>query len=214
MGTGTFPKVSWIALASLTVFLAALHAAPAKAFICANDPSRTIFAGGPGTEACSQFNDEATCNKAFHRSGAGHLAQCAWRNDGCEGDTRFGSSCEQLPMPQTCIDPTRTIMLAGGTDGPNSGDEVCGTLTDQETCEMAWHTTVKSVGISCCWTGTGCEGSAFGFGNGQCAQRNTCFASTFSRTGAPALSTLGLVAIGLCLFAIGAGRLRPLRRSR
>lgn len=200
-----------IALACLLSVLAA----PVRAQVCANDPSRTLFVGGPSTDACSLSNDETTCNRSFHRSGAGHLAPCVWSGDTCDGNTvgedpTVDRSCETLPDPQTCIDPTRTVQLAGGTAGFNSGTSVCEALSDQESCEEAWHTTTKGVGISCCWQTTGsCVGSVWGFSNGDCTVGNTCFASTAGASNAPTMGTWAMLMVGLALLGLGGTKLRP-----
>lgn len=102
------------------------------------------------------------------------------------------------------------MKLTGGSNGNDSGSEVCRDLNDEDTCESAWHTTPKGVGIACCWDGDSCEGSAFGFGMGTCTHGNTCFASA-GRTAAPAVAPWGLLAIGVALMAIGAKRLRTSR---
>ena len=51
------------------------QSSPVSALICANEPSRTTFVGGPGTDACSSIKDLDTCLKSFHRSGVLHLAK-------------------------------------------------------------------------------------------------------------------------------------------
>jgi hypothetical protein len=207
-----------VAVRSSAILLAALgcviglEAGSARAQICANDPTRTIFAGGPGTEACDQFdNDQEDCERAFHRSGAGHLAPCVWDSD-CQGNTAHyvpgeANTCEDLPE-QGCIDPTRTLRLEGGSDGADSGTLVCNSLTDRETCETAWHTTPKGVGISCCWDEDrdGCEGSVWGFSNGGCLVGNTCFASS-GPAPAPTLDSIGMLAIASALLFLGVRRI-------
>jgi hypothetical protein len=205
---------------ALVLGLALVGATPAGAVICANDPSRTIFAGGPHKEACLQFTDQATCLQAFHKSGAGPLAPCIW-NGQCQGNTRGAQSgtpqsCETLP-PQNCAgDPSRTIKLAGGTNGSDSGSEVCRSL-DQASCEMAWHTTPKGAGMACCWSPgqSKCFGSANGFSFQGCTHDNTCFVEGLStRAPAPVLSQWTLFALAVGLFSVGTVKLRSIRRSR
>lgn len=196
-----------------------LAGAQAQAQTCANLPGRTIFAGGPGTEACQQFDsDQENCERAFHRSGAGHLAPCVWTGD-CRGNTAgydkaTANSCESLPSPQACADPTRTLELTGGADGPDSGNNVCGSISDEDTCETAWHTTPKGVGIACCWRQEqdDCAGSAWGFSNSSCTHGNTCFAGAGGRTAAPTFGTFGLFLLAAVMVALGAGQLRVHRR--
>lgn len=209
---------SFRGLSALLSALVLFAAAPAEAQTCANDRSRTIFAGGPGTEACDQFDgDQENCERAFHRSGAGHLAPCVWDGN-CFGNTAHfvtdtPNSCEVLPEPQTCADPTRTLMLTGGANGSNSGSNVCQSVSDEETCETAWHTTPKGVGIACCWREEedDCVGSAWGFANGGCTHGNTCFVST-ARTSAPTFGTFGLLLLVAVMVALGASQLQ--RTSR
>jgi hypothetical protein len=204
------PKV--LALATVLVVLGFLTTS-ARALVCARDPSRTLFAGGPGTDACSSINDQNTCVKSFHLSGAGHLAPCAW-DGSCFGNTAnfedsAPQSCELLPDPQTCIDPTRTIKLTGGDGDPRV--MACQAITDEESCEMAWHTTRKGVGMACCWRpgSSDCVGSAWGFNNDDCTHGNTCFASSTGLQAAPASGTWGLVLVATVLLAFGVARLRP-----
>lgn len=197
------------AVAAVLMFVATAFSTPVAAEVCANDPSRTMFVGGPGTDACSNVNDQATCEKSFHRSGAGPLAPCFWES-GCNGNTAgfdegTAQSCEDLP-PQGCVDPTRTIALTGGTVA-QSGSSVCQSITDEETCEMAWHTTVKGVGIACCWNGNNCVGGANGFWDGTCTHGNTCFLVAGTAP-APATGTWGLLLVGTVLLGMGAVRLR------
>jgi hypothetical protein len=206
-------------LLGLTVVVGAT---PAGAAICANDPSRTIFAGGPGAGvgggACMQFTDKATCNMAFHQSGAGPLAPCAWNGSSCFGNTNgrvsgTSPSCEQLPAQQSCADSARTIKLAGGTDGGSSGSAVCQDLTDEAMCETAWHTTTKGVGIACCWTGSGCRGSVAGFVFFGCTHGNTCFVNT-RPAAAPAISDRNTLVLAAGLLLLGLFSVRRLARRR
>jgi hypothetical protein len=226
MTTHGVSKHSALAIASALLGLTVVvGATPAGAVICANDPSRTIFAGGPGVGvssqgACLQFTDEATCNMAFHQSGAGPLAPCRWVSGtpgNCEGNTRnqlddtVAHSCQTLPAP-SCADASRTIKLTGGTVAA-SGTNVCQTLRDQTSCETAWHTGAKGVGIACCWDGTQCVGSIWGFANSTCTHGNTCFVAT-GPAAAPAVSHWTSVALGMTLLGIGWVRSRAIRRRR
>ena len=205
------PKV--LALATVLVVLGCLTTS-AGALVCARDPSRTLFAGGPGTDACSNINDQSTCVRSFHLSGAGHLAPCAW-DGSCFGNTAnfedsAPQSCELLPDPQTCIDPTRTIKLTGGDGDPRV--MACQAITDEESCEMAWHTTRKGVGIACCWDGEDCVGSGYAFWNSTCTHGNTCFVSSAtSKQTATTTGTWGLVLVATVLLAFGATQLRRRR---
>jgi hypothetical protein len=80
---------------------------------CPNDPTR-VFAGGPDTNACRQFNGmEAACNGAYHLGGAGY-ASCFYNaaNNTCLGcgPSNEGEDCINtcLPVPP-CQDASRTI---------------------------------------------------------------------------------------------------------
>jgi hypothetical protein len=213
-----FSRLAAVTFAGILACAATVLSAPAGAQICANDPSRTLFAGGPGTDACDNINDQTTCEKSFHRSGAGQLAPCVWTSgNGCFGNTAnfedsAPASCDTLPEPQTCIDPTRTIALTGGLGG-GPRVEACREMSDEESCEMAWHTTRKGVGIACCWDGTDCVGSVNGFYSGTCTHGNTCFASTAGQQSAPTVGTWGLVLAATVLLALGVTALRPGRSA-
>jgi hypothetical protein len=213
----TFSVGRKLALLSALAIVVSAQWYPLHAQVCANDSNRTIFTGGPGTEACFTISDQATCARAFHRSGAGQFAPCAWNGISCEGNTRgehsdVAQTCETLPDPATCIDPTRTLKLTNTSTGPNTGDSVCQSLSDEETCESAWHVGAKAVGIACCWEENEgrCLGSAWGFNNGECTHGNTCFAST-SQTAAPAVRTLGLFVAGAVLLLFGITQLSTKR---
>ena len=68
------------------------------------DPSRTIFAGGPGTQACHQFDgDQTSCEAAWHMSGAGYPASCFYDAGICSG---CGPSNEGAGLcTNTCVPP-------------------------------------------------------------------------------------------------------------
>jgi hypothetical protein len=51
---------------------------------CTLDASRTTFAGGPGTGACFELADEASCLQAFHIGQCGR-ASCYWTGSNCQG---------------------------------------------------------------------------------------------------------------------------------
>jgi hypothetical protein len=86
-------------------------------------------------------------------------------------------------------------------------------MSDEESCEMAWHTTRKGVGMACCWDGDSCVGSANGFWDGSCTHGNTCFVSSaVSKQTAPTTGTWGLLLVATVLLAFGATQLRRGRR--
>jgi hypothetical protein len=117
---------------------------------CTDDPSRTIFAGGPGTNACRQYdNDQSSCEQAFHRGSAG-IASCFYNSDedecrGCGPANEGQGNCTNTCDPATCAeDPSRTI-FAGG---PDTG--ACRQYdNDQSSCEQAFHRGVA--GIASCF---------------------------------------------------------------
>src|SRR4029453_7781679 len=105
-----------LALLSALAIVVSAQWYPLHAQVCANDSNRTIFTGGPGTEACFTISDQPTVAGRFHRSGPG-------KGRSWEGNTRGEHSegaqtCETLPDPATCIDPTRTLKLTNTSTGP------------------------------------------------------------------------------------------------
>src|SRR6185369_12921076 len=49
---------------------------------CAQDPSRTVFVGGPGSTACHAFDgDQGSCALAFHRDSDSRSASCYYDSD-------------------------------------------------------------------------------------------------------------------------------------
>ncbi len=110
---------------------------------CAQDPGLTLFAGGPGTAACHQFDDNpASCNLAYHQGGNGLVASC-FPTIECEPCGRGGEGATApagggaaagggagipsdgdptdfcintcVPAPPCTLDPTRTFV-----GGPNT----------------------------------------------------------------------------------------------
>jgi hypothetical protein len=80
---------------------------------CPTDPTRTVFAGGPGTAACAQFATQEACEMAFHVNGFGEPASCAWRADGCVGcgpTNETNEDCVNTCRTRTCADATRTAL--------------------------------------------------------------------------------------------------------
>ena len=51
---------------------------------CDMDTSRILFGGGPGTGACFEFDDQASCLAAFHVGQCG-VASCYWTGGSCQG---------------------------------------------------------------------------------------------------------------------------------
>jgi hypothetical protein len=106
---------------------------------CERDPSRTIFAGGPGTQACQQFDgDPVSCLTAFHQGQNGGLASCFYDGGSCLGcGAMGGNSCLNtcLHGVAACTeDPGRTL-FAGGPQ-----TQACHAFDgNQSGCEDAYH---------------------------------------------------------------------------
>jgi len=146
---------------------------------CPGDPSRTIYAGGPNTSACHQFdNDQPNCEKAFHTSQDCGPASC-WFDfqsgdcNGCGPDNRQNGQCVNTCVegPASCPgDPSRTI-FAGF-----SNSSACHNLDFSQTlCEKAFHMTQEGYTASCYWDVAYEECNGCGpnhFNNGDC--QNTC----------------------------------------
>lgn len=141
---------------------------------CAKDPSRTLFTGGPDTNACHVYDgDPASCASAFHRGSSG-VASCYYdfgdcsgcgpnnqQNGNCMNSCAFGApSCEN--------DPTRTRFMGG----PNNG--ACHAFDgDPAGCAQAFHIDQNGNADSCYYDIDGDECRGCGPGNvGQCI--NTC----------------------------------------
>jgi hypothetical protein len=143
---------------------------------CPLDSSRTIFAGGPDTEACHQFDgDQTSCVKAFHRGDSG-IASCfynATNNEclGCGPSNESRGKCTNscAPPPSCPLDSSRTIFAGGpGTEACHQFDD------DQTSCVIAFHR--GDDGIASCFfdaTNNQCRGcGSSNEGSGQCT--NTC----------------------------------------
>lgn len=78
---------------------------------CTADPTRTIFAGGPNTAACRQFDgDQASCEAAWHFGGAG-AASCFYDSGSCLGcGPNNSGSCTN-----TCAGSPCTGIVAGNS---------------------------------------------------------------------------------------------------
>ncbi len=123
------------------------------------DPTRTVDAGGPGTQACKQFTDQASCEAAYHTDANGNAASCYWdaANGWCAGcgptnegagactNTCAGGSSGGGGSTGACADPTRTV------DAGGPGTQACKQFTDQASCEAAYHTDANGNAASCYW---------------------------------------------------------------
>ncbi len=148
------------------------------ALVCQGQPSRTIFAGGPNSGACHQFDtDPSSCSQAFHREQNGDIASCFVAYDcvPCGADNRnldtfsVGSaaycinSC--VPAP-TCLDGSRTEFVGGPFT------QSCHVHDDNQTaCEQAFAMSSDGV-VSCYYDNGSCSGC--GPQNGGHGCTNTC----------------------------------------
>jgi len=150
-------------------------------FACTQDPSRTVFVGGPNSSACHVYDgDPASCETAFHRTQNGKAASCYYDYDsnscsGC-GPSNVGygycvNTC--VSGPPTCADPSRTKFLGG------SGSGACGIFSGTSgsavDCESSFHLDRNGNPASCFFDATfnlchGCGPS--NESSGEC--HNTC----------------------------------------
>ena len=124
---------------------------PGPSPLCPADPSRTIFAGGPSTAGCSQFDgDQVSCEKTFDVPADCGPASCFYASGSCspcDANNAQSGSCVNTCVegPPTCPgDPVRTI-LAGF-----SGSAACTYLSFSQTlCEKAFHVGGNGIVASC-----------------------------------------------------------------
>ncbi|MEM7101413.1 MAG: hypothetical protein AAF541_24400, partial [Pseudomonadota bacterium] len=146
-------------------------ACPACELPTCADPARTLFVGGPGTQACQVLSgDEAACNAAFHVGNNGDIASCVFDDfDGsCRGcgpaRANAGACTDACDTPPECSgDPSRTLYAGGHLTA------ACLTLSgDDEACNSAFHG--GRGGLAPCFVNSG---FCFGCGptnaaNGEC----------------------------------------------
>lgn len=128
------------------------------------DQTRTVFAGGPGSRACRQFDDnQAMCEQAFHLGGQG-VASCYYDAGECRG---CGPNNEgQSQCTNTCVPPVVPTCEAGRTI-----TESCDPIAEFECDE--WFAFNGNESESCFWDGVSCRGcDPFHEGNGDCT--NEC----------------------------------------
>lgn len=172
-GCPTIPTTTTIANSTTTT-----STAPNLGLLCPADPTRTIFAGGPGSQACHQFDgDPVGCNKAFHVGGDGcGASSCYYDFGSCNGcgaqnETRglCVNTCER-GAPSCPGDSSRTI-FAGYAQS-----SACRNLDFSQTlCEKAFHIDRTGQPASCYYDSN--QGSCLGCGptnlqDGAC--QNTC----------------------------------------
>ncbi len=98
---------------------------------CPNDPTRTIFAGGPQTEACQHLKTQVDCEHAFHASRNLAPTSCFWDGDECRG---CGPRNEN---DQDCTNTCRTI---GCSDASRTTLRRCESVgNDAVACDQTWH---------------------------------------------------------------------------
>jgi hypothetical protein len=141
---------------------------------CPEDATRTLFAGGPGTEACHQFDgNKPGCLSAYHLDQCRNATSCYYDDDddecrGCGPNNQQDGACLNTCKtgPASCdLDPSRTLF--GG--GPGTG--ACGEFTDQASCLAAFH--VGQCGVASCYWNGSCAGCGpNNFFEGECF--NTC----------------------------------------
>ena len=120
---------------------------------CDADPTRTVYAGGPNTSACTQFDgNPAVCESAFHRTQCGTTASCFYDPNsgdcrGCGPQNESDGSCTNTCVlgPSTCTqDPARTIFAGGPFSQAchqHDGDPL--------TCQQAYHRDQCGKATSC-----------------------------------------------------------------
>ena len=132
---------------------------------CLGDPNRTVFAGGPGINACMAFGTEGSCEEAWHKTFFGTAASCFWDGFDCRGCGGLeGIACTNTcsPPPVCLSDPNRTLFVGGPEQG------ACQALGNEPTCESAFHRGFTGTASSCFWDPNtpGCFGCGPG-GSGQ-----------------------------------------------
>jgi hypothetical protein len=93
---------------------------------CPTDPTRTVFAGGPGSQACERFEDQASCVTAYHAGQNDLVASCYWtgtRCFGCGPRNENDGDCTNTCRTTTCVDPTRTNLQE--CDDLGSDEVIC-----------------------------------------------------------------------------------------
>jgi hypothetical protein len=140
------------------------------------DPTRTVFVGGAGSDACQQMKTQVDCEKAWHLGALDieHAASCYWTGTACQGcGPRHASAGDCVEtctaLAHVCKDPSRVTFV------PATDNNACHTFNANQTnCEKAFH--LGKDGISTCWfdaTTTNCNGCGLRWeGTGKCS--NTC----------------------------------------
>jgi len=147
------------------------------------DATRTVFLGGPGTDACREQKTQGDCVKSWHvgRLDVAHRsASCYWTGtqcDGCgprhanQGDCT--NTCDTTPHP-TCKDSTRT-MFVGGPKGGSDSNKCRKWNGNQANCLLSYHVTGEGTAATCWYdtAGNQCLGCGLRWeAVGKCT--NTC----------------------------------------
>jgi hypothetical protein len=87
---------------------------------CDDDPTRTFFAGYPGSQGCREFNNEMECEEAWlvGRTGA---ASCFWADDHCRG-CGLNNELQDI-CTNTCTDAS--VCTVRGNFSADSTDDEC-----------------------------------------------------------------------------------------
>jgi hypothetical protein len=140
------------------------------------DATRTVFAGGPGGDACRPFTTQVECEKAWHVGSLDldHAATCYWTGSGCQGcgprHANAGDCTETCSaLGHVCKDPSRVTFV------PGRSSSACHTYNaDQTNCEKSFH--FGRDGVATCWfdaASTLCNGCGLRWeAAGKCT--NTC----------------------------------------
>lgn len=100
---------------------------------CPGDPSRTVFAGGPGNGACQAFeDDQSSCEEAYHLGGGG-VASCYFDEDdewcyGCGANNENSGNCVNTCRVPICGDGFLSLgedCDDGNTDGEDGCEPDC-----------------------------------------------------------------------------------------
>ncbi len=134
---------------------------PGPSPLCPMDSTRTIFAGGPGTSACHQYDNNPTaCEQAFHIGGECGAASCymdpSGNCNGCGPNNEDNGACVNTCVrggPSCPGDPSRTL-FAG-----YAGTSACTYLSfSQALCEKAYQINGEGQPSSCFFDGFDCRG--------------------------------------------------------
>jgi hypothetical protein len=110
---------------------------------CPNDPTRTVFAGGPRTEACQRFTTQQDCEKAFHANFNLEPTSCFWKGGQCRGcgpNNENNQDCTNTCRTVECADESRTTLK----DCEDVGN-------DAVACAQTWNLDEDSGDVASCF---------------------------------------------------------------